>query len=123
MSLFPSFAFLLSLSCSLAALLDDLDRELNNFAMRLKEWYGWHFPELGKIVTDNLVYAKTVQLLGFRTNAKHTEFSSLLPEEVSPGRIFNSRSLVPVFLSPLPSFFRSFALVRLSACANPSSRL
>ncbi|KAF4658097.1 Nucleolar protein 58 [Perkinsus olseni] len=51
------------------ALLDDLDKELNNFAMRLRE-YGWHFPELSKIVTDNYSYAKVVKLLGFRTNAK-----------------------------------------------------
>ena len=34
-------------------LLEDLDKELNNYAMRLREWYGWHFPELGKIITDN----------------------------------------------------------------------
>jgi len=34
------------------ALLDDLDKELNNYAMRLKEWFGWHFPELGEIITD-----------------------------------------------------------------------
>ncbi|PFH35956.1 putative nucleolar protein 5 [Besnoitia besnoiti] len=65
------------------ALLDDLDRELNNFAMRLKEWYGWHFPELSKIVTDNLIYAKTVQLIGFRTNTKHVELSPLLPDEIA----------------------------------------
>ncbi|KAF4730967.1 Nucleolar protein 58, partial [Perkinsus olseni] len=32
--------------------------------------YGWHFPELSKIVTDNYSYAKVVKLLGFRTNAK-----------------------------------------------------
>ncbi|GAB2275728.1 Ribosomal RNA processing protein 1 A [Dionaea muscipula] len=24
-------------------LLDDLDKELNTYAMRVKEWYGWHF--------------------------------------------------------------------------------
>jgi len=36
------------------SLIDDLDKELNNFMMRLKEWYGWHFPELGRIITDNL---------------------------------------------------------------------
>merc|ERR1719440_927345 len=60
-------------------LLDDLDKELNNFAMRLREWYGWHFPELGKIVTDNVTYAKTVRALGMRTNAKSTDLD--LPEE------------------------------------------
>jgi nucleolar protein 58 len=39
------------------SLLEDLDKELNNYAMRLKEWYSWHFPELAKIVTDNSTYA------------------------------------------------------------------
>ena len=39
------------------SLLEDIDKELNNYAMRLKEWYSWHFPELAKIVTDNSTYA------------------------------------------------------------------
>ena len=46
------------------SLLDDLDKELNNYIMRCREWYGWHFPELGKIVTDNLAFAKTVKTMG-----------------------------------------------------------
>jgi nucleolar protein 56 len=28
------------------SLLDTLDKDINTFAMRVKEWYGWHFPEL-----------------------------------------------------------------------------
>ena len=27
-------------------LLDELDKEINTYAMRVKEWYGWHFPEV-----------------------------------------------------------------------------
>ena len=30
------------------ASLDVLDKQLNTYAMRVKEWYGWHFPELAK---------------------------------------------------------------------------
>ncbi|CAD7957288.1 unnamed protein product [Amoebophrya sp. A120] len=64
-------------------LLDDLDKDLNNFAMRLKEWYGWHFPEMAKILTDTLVYAKAVKLMGMRTNAKNCDFSTIeIPEEI-----------------------------------------
>merc|ERR1712039_282680 len=64
-------------------LLDDLDKELNNFAMRLREWYGWHFPELGKIVTENLAYAKVVKLMGMKTKAKDTDLSKVgVPEEI-----------------------------------------
>ena len=46
------------------SLLDDLDKELNNYMMRLREWYGWHFPELSKIITDNLTYARSVLKIG-----------------------------------------------------------
>ena len=46
------------------ALLDDLDKELNNYIMRCKEWYGWHFPEMSKIVQDNLAYCKTIKKMG-----------------------------------------------------------
>merc|ERR1711962_1643288 len=63
-------------------LLDDLDKELNNYIMRCREWYGWHFPELGKIVTDNLAYVRTVQVMGTRENCKNTDLSDVLPEEV-----------------------------------------
>merc|ERR1712183_149946 len=64
------------------SLLDDLDKELNNYIMRCREWYGWHFPELGKIITDNLAFVRTVDLMGFRENAKSTDMSEVLPEEV-----------------------------------------
>jgi len=64
------------------SLLDDLDKELNNYTMRLREWFGWHFPEMGKIVTDNIAFAKVVRKMGFRTNAITMDFSDLLPEEV-----------------------------------------
>merc|ERR1719495_1662884 len=63
-------------------LLDDLDKELNNYIMRCREWYGWHFPELGKIVTDNLAFIRTVEVMGIRENAKKTDLSDVLPEEI-----------------------------------------
>ncbi|KQK14761.1 probable nucleolar protein 5-2 [Brachypodium distachyon] len=63
-------------------LLDDLDKELNTYAMRVREWYGWHFPELTKIVADNIHYAKAVKMMGNRVNAVNLDFSEILPEEV-----------------------------------------
>ncbi len=30
-------------------LLDELDKEINTYAMRVREWYGWHFPEMAKV--------------------------------------------------------------------------
>ena len=64
------------------ALLDDLDKELNTYAMRVKEWYGWHFPEMGRIVNDNLAYARVIIAMGMRTNAAKADLAEILPEEI-----------------------------------------
>ncbi|CAH0547279.1 unnamed protein product [Brassicogethes aeneus] len=64
------------------SLLDDLDKELNNYIMRCREWYGWHFPELGKIITDNVAFAKTVKIIGTRENTSSSDLSDILPEDV-----------------------------------------
>ncbi|KAL4082068.1 hypothetical protein V8B97DRAFT_1863095 [Scleroderma yunnanense] len=64
------------------ALLDDLDKEINIYAMRVKEWYGWHFPELAKIITDNVAYARVISTMGFRANAATTSFEKILPEDL-----------------------------------------
>ncbi|KAF7197703.1 Nucleolar protein 58 [Pseudocercospora fuligena] len=64
------------------ALLDDLDKELNTYAMRVKEWYGWHFPELAKIINDNLAYSRLILAMGMRSNASSTDLSDILPEEI-----------------------------------------
>ena len=62
-------------------LLDDLDKELNNYAMRLREWYGWHFPECGKIITDNLTFAKLVNSVGMRENTRTTDLGEIIDED------------------------------------------
>ena len=63
-------------------LLDDLDKQLNIYAMRVREWYGWHFPEMVKVLSDNVLYAKVIQQVGFRENIPTAELSGLLDEDV-----------------------------------------
>lgn len=65
------------------SLLDDLDKELNNMMMRCREWYGWHFPEMTKIISDNFAYARVVRAIGLRRNAKTTDLTEILPEDVA----------------------------------------
>ncbi|KAJ5760467.1 hypothetical protein N7520_007623 [Penicillium odoratum] len=64
------------------SLLDDMDKELNTYAMRVKEWYGWHFPELAKILNDNIAYAKLVLKMGMRSNWETVDLAEILPEEI-----------------------------------------
>ena len=37
---------------------------------------------MGKIITDNLAFVRTVELMGTRDNAKTIDLSDVLPEEV-----------------------------------------
>ncbi|KAL9652387.1 hypothetical protein ABK040_012042 [Willaertia magna] len=65
------------------SLLDDIDKELNIYVMRVKEWYGWHFPELAKILRDNTAYVKTVLTLQNRNNAQTVDLTDVLPEDLA----------------------------------------
>lgn len=48
--------------------LDDLDRTVNLFMGRLREWYGVHFPELDRLIEKHETYARLVMSLGYREN-------------------------------------------------------
>lgn len=64
-------------------LLEDLDKEINNYAMRLKEWYGYHFPELAKVVSDTQAYTKVVKELGLKENYESVDLIDLIGEELA----------------------------------------
>jgi len=46
------------------ALLDQLDKDVNTNAMRLREWYSVLFPELAKLVPEAYEYAKIARAIG-----------------------------------------------------------
>ena len=46
--------------------LDDLDRTVNLFMGRLREWYGVYFPELDRLIEKHETYARLVMNLGDR---------------------------------------------------------
>ncbi len=48
--------------------IDDIDKTINLYVARLREWYSLHFPELDELVRDHLDYAKIVYELGHRMN-------------------------------------------------------
>jgi nucleolar protein 56 len=48
--------------------IDDLDKTINLFMGRLREWYGLHLPELNRLVEKHETYARLVLSLGEREN-------------------------------------------------------
>lgn len=68
------------------ALLDQLDKDVNLFSMRIREWYGYHFPELVRIVPDNYQYAQVAQFLGAKetlTEEKLPDLAAILDDDMT----------------------------------------
>ncbi|KAF1843814.1 Nop-domain-containing protein [Cucurbitaria berberidis CBS 394.84] len=59
------------------ATLDQVDKDLNQFCMRLRENYGWHFPELSKIVASNTLYAQVVLAIGNKSRLTDDDLHDL----------------------------------------------
>jgi nucleolar protein 56 len=64
--------------------LDDLDRTVNLFMARLREWYGIYFPEMDRLIEKHETYARLVLNLGGRENYTFdTVVAEGLPKERS----------------------------------------
>lgn len=58
-------------------LLDQLDKDLNTFSMRVREWYSWHFPELIQIVKDNHMFAKVAHFIKHKDQMNESKLPEL----------------------------------------------
>lgn len=99
-------------------LLDQLDKDINTMAMRVKEWYGWHFPELARLIPDVALYAKCVLAIGDKSNLSKDQLSGV-DDAALVDLIFEaSRTSMGTDISPLDLLnIRRFAeqLVALTA--------
>nr|CAD7194549.1 unnamed protein product [Timema douglasi] len=59
------------------ALLDQLDKDINTFSMRIREWYSYHFPELVKIVPENYLFAKVARFVKNRKELNEEKLEEL----------------------------------------------
>uniref|UniRef100_A0A8D0G425 Nucleolar protein 56 n=1 Tax=Strix occidentalis caurina TaxID=311401 RepID=A0A8D0G425_STROC len=87
------------------SLLDQLDKDINTFSMRVREWYGYHFPELIKIVSENYTYCRLAKFIGNRKELSEESLEGL-EEIVMDGAkaqaiLEASRSSMGMDISPL----------------------
>lgn len=64
-------------------MIDELDRFINILTIRVREWYGRHFPELDRLVPDHELYLKFVHELGSRADFTENRVKAVgdLPKE------------------------------------------
>jgi len=52
---------------------DDIDKSLNVFSSRIREWYSLHFPELNKTIEKHTTFLKLASEVGFRSRYNDDE--------------------------------------------------
>ncbi|XP_015903844.2 nucleolar protein 56 [Parasteatoda tepidariorum] len=55
------------------SLLDQLDKDINTFVMRVREWYSLHFPELLQVVPENAMFIQCVHVIKNRKEIEGLE--------------------------------------------------
>ncbi|KAL0121187.1 hypothetical protein PUN28_008695 [Cardiocondyla obscurior] len=87
------------------ALLDQLDKDINTFSMRVREWYSYHYPELNKIVPENYTYAKVAQAIKNRkelTDEKLAILEEIVMDNARAQAIVNAaKSSMGMDISPV----------------------
>ena len=57
--------------------LEDLDKSINVYMERLREWYGLHFPEMNRAVTGHERFAQVISKFGDRESITEKDLSDL----------------------------------------------
>ncbi|CAK9806639.1 Nucleolar protein 56 [Anthophora quadrimaculata] len=109
------------------ALLDQLDKDVNTFSMRIREWYSYHFPELVKIVPENYMYAKVAQLIKNRkelTDEKLEALENIVMDSAKAQAIIDaSKSSMGMDISPVDLLNIQMFAVRVIALADYRKQL
>lgn len=87
------------------ALVDQLDKDINLYSMRLREWYSYHFPELVKIVPENSTYARLVKAIKNRkelTDKSLIELEEIVMDSAKASAILSaSKSSMGMDINPI----------------------
>lgn len=96
------------------ATLDNLDKGINLFSQKVREWYGWHFPELYSIASDNLAYARLALFIGDKSTLsddKLHEIAALVDDDeekaqeiINKAKISMGRELSHVDMANISTF-------------------
>jgi len=97
------------------ALLDQLDKDVNTFSMRIREWYSYHFPELAKIVTDNYTYSKVVHYI---KNRKELDLSQLEELEEIIGDSWKAQAVMDASKSSMGMDISPIDLINIECFAS-----
>ncbi|MCD6536801.1 MAG: hypothetical protein J7K49_07225 [Thaumarchaeota archaeon] len=81
-------------------ILEDLDKQINTFYTRCREWYGLHFPELADIVDDLEDYMRIIAEFGARKNFEEKGLAKIIGPKKAEEIMEKAKTSVGADLSP-----------------------
>ncbi|KAL7075585.1 hypothetical protein ACQ4LE_005407 [Meloidogyne hapla] len=109
------------------ALLDQLDKDINLFGMRIKEWYAYHFPELIRLVPDLYKYVKCASAIMDREkidNNVEEKIKVILDDEQKSTEIIEAaRTSMGMEIAPMDLINIDAFAKRVAALAEYRQRL
>lgn len=76
--------------------IEELDKSVNVFIERLREWYSLHFPEMDRAIEDHETYAKLIEKFGDRENFDDSRVNQF--KEKSSGMNFTGEDIETIKL-------------------------
>ena len=86
--------------------LDELNRTINLFVERLRDWYSLHFPELERSIKDHEKFVKLVAEFCERGKFEGSEFEELAKESVGADFSADDIEMVKSYAQLIISFFK-----------------
>lgn len=85
--------------------IEELDKSINVFTERLREWYSLHFPEMDRIIDNHETFAKLIEKFGERKNFDEKQLNQF--KEKSSGMEFSETDIeaVKLFASNVTKFY------------------
>ena len=81
-------------------ILEDLDKQINTFYTRCREWYGLHFPELVDIVDDLEDYMRIIAEFGARKNFEEKGLAKIVGPKKAREIMEKAKTSMGADLSP-----------------------
>ena len=86
-------------------IVDQMDKDLNSYSERLREWYGLHFPEGVKAVTSNKALSQIIARYGSRENIKEAKLVELARQSAGMPLSDEDVKVVQAFAAGLSELF------------------
>lgn len=99
-----------------SALLDQLDKDINTFAMRMREWYGWHFPELTRLVTDHRLFAKVALIISDKASIGEDDLPAI--EEAIDGDAATAKLILDAARSSMGTDINEIDMINIKNFAR-----